>query len=998
MIKLRLAALFAMLAVVATNAPATPGVASTPSSSRVSVPSKAGSEVSVTWKGTIPPDVNPTSDCSGDAAADSHTVKVSVPPGIYSKLVAEFTFSITWDPVTGSTSGAGNDEILTVQHASGKTVASSDGGSNVEAVTSNDLPADSYVALACGFNNETLQDYTGKLTITTLGFEHGLPAAPARGLRFSASTAADLQRDESEPLITIDKAGNAYTCGPTGFSNAADYAQVSTDGGKQFHLLGEPPRGQQAAGGGGDCATAESPVKNSEKHYNYSYAGLGPLTHFATATSSNNGRDLQTSPHNGSPPGVDRQWEIFLDRDTVLLNYHRVNTGTIEVIKSDDGGLTFDPSTATDATPTADEGGPLVYLPAKFNPAGQSKGPVAVLPWTSSDAKGNYLDLAVSTDGGSTWKNCLAAKTPHAAGTFFPVADADRAGNIYIAYTLRDVYRTYMVSLRAGRLGACKEGTGSLPKSNPGFSRQVRVDRGKVRTTVFPWIAAGGAPGRVAVTFYGTPSNGDSNLGTFKASWFVYINQSLNALSAHPTFSQVRAITHPFHYDSICLRGLSCDLATPPGDRSLADFFAIDYNRKSRRLMVVFNRANKKPGEALGHIATPLVVTQIGGPSNDGGTIKRTQRVVRTRTTDATGDALADYSSLEAPAANPVEDKAMDFLSVAVRREIDPKTGKLVKQGGFTVGMKIADLSDVALAKALADTGSQSLLWIFRFTNGYRDVAASARYNPGDGFTFGYNGYETNSGQCGSSGDKCLVFPGELPIKGKVDQKKGRIVLSVPRKYLKGLIGPTGPNERPTETKAHVGTRFYDASAFSVGNPYSATQEKDTQSFLYPLDNTAGMDFLLPGRRHCPGFPNSKLHQVIGSSGSEALEGTARADLICGLGGNDTLDGRGGDDVLIGGPGRDFLYGGGGTDKLIGGPRADRLIGGRGGDRLLGRIGADRLKGGPGADRMFGGNGRDVLLGRDHVKGNDLVHGGHQRDRCTVDPGDARTSCRLIRS
>jgi len=92
-----------------------------------------------------------------------------------------------------------------------------------------------------------------------------------------------------------------------------------------------------------------------------------------------------------------------------------------------------------------------------------------------------------------------------------------------------------------------------------------------VQTTVFPWVAAGGAPGRVAVAFYGTTSDGDPNSGDFKGAWNVYVNQSLNALDASRTFSQVSATTHPFHYDSICLNGLGCDLAVPPGDRTLAD-------------------------------------------------------------------------------------------------------------------------------------------------------------------------------------------------------------------------------------------------------------------------------------------------------------------------------------------------------------------------------------------------------------------------------------------
>ena len=40
-----------------------------------------------------------------------------------------------------------------------------------------------------------------------------------------------------------------------------------------------------------------------------------------------------------------------------------------------------------------------------------------------------------------------------------------------------------------------------------------------------------------------------------------------------------------------------------------------------------------------------------------------------------------------------------------------------------------------------------------------------------------------------------------------------------------------------------MGSRFYDATAFSMGNTLSPLQ--DLQSFLYPLDNTPAMDFLL---------------------------------------------------------------------------------------------------------------------------------------------------------
>ena len=140
---------------------------------------------------------------------------------------------------------------------------------NVETVNANSLPQGTYKALACAFAAAAPVDYTGKLEITTTAraSEPSLPSAPRRASQFSASVAADNQRDESEPLLEIDKAGNVYDCGPTGFSNASDYAQVSppNQGGDQFHLLGTPPRGQQGAGGGGDCGLAFGTEKNSRR-------------------------------------------------------------------------------------------------------------------------------------------------------------------------------------------------------------------------------------------------------------------------------------------------------------------------------------------------------------------------------------------------------------------------------------------------------------------------------------------------------------------------------------------------------------------------------------------------------------------------------------------------------------------------------------------------------------------------------------------------------------
>ena len=838
-----------------------PALASTPPSHTVTVP-PAGTTTTVTWTGTIPPGVNPASRCTGvPGTEDDHTIELQVPAGLYDSATAEATFKIRWGD-------AGDDEILSVTGPDGST-GSSDGSSNSEMVILNDPKPGTYTVSACPFAATAAEAYTGELTIRTSSRgagEPSLPAADAQGLSFSPTVPADPQRDESEPEIRVDDDGNAVSCGPTGFSGASDYAQISTDGGDQFHLIGEEPRGQQGSGGGGDCGLAFGVQRNGGGKFQYAYTGLGPLTGFTTSTSPDNGHTITTAGPQGNGNTAkgglaDRQWMAFLDADTVLLSYNQQVPRNIVVQRSDNGGLTYndvDPDPDRQgviASASPDFPGPMHSMPARFvDPSAPAGEYVAFYGWNASAREGpddfSYVNFAISEPGsdGLVWHNCRVAKIPADDGGLgaFTVADNDIEGNVYLTYADTKAYHSYLTTLTRDKLAACDgANTDESPDlTNPGWSAPVQVDRGNVRSTVFPWLAANGEPGRVAIAFYGTESDGDPNTGAFKASWDVYVNQSLDALSATPSVSQVKATTHPFHYDSICLNGLGCDLAAPPGDRSLADFFAIDYDPKTKKLMVVYDQSAKQPDEATGRIATPAVVTQTGGPSNGGGTVTPdTRPVVRDESADPAGDATADFSNTNSGSPSPVNVPAMDFRSQKVSPEVDPATGAPVADGGFTVTLKLADLSDGALSDALSATKSGSLLWIFRFVNGYTASAASARWSPGGGFSFGYNDYTTGSAQCGSSGDKCQLYPGDQALKGKVDQAAGTITLSVPRSYLKGLSGPTGPGQRPAAGKAAPGTRFYDATAFTLGN---VSPNPTTQSFLYPIDNPPAMDFLLP--------------------------------------------------------------------------------------------------------------------------------------------------------
>ncbi|MGI8710350.1 MAG: hypothetical protein ACR2LA_05085, partial [Acidimicrobiales bacterium] len=343
----------AVLAAGALVIPAAGALAATPSPQSITVPTSPGQSQTVGWSGTIPPGANPTSDCNGapPATSDVETIAVSVPAGAYQTVSASFTFSIHWTPASGNATT--NDEILTVVGPNGAEVGSSDTSNTTETVTASDIQPGAYRVEACGFANATAQAYTGSLVVQTTkpNSETSLPAAAANGLAFSPSVAADPQRDEAEPLIETGPDGKTYTCGPTGFTSASDYAQVSTDGGDQFHLLGAPPRGQQAVGGGGDCAINLAKDKNSQGNYQYAYAGLDALNGFTTTTSADNGHTLINAGPQGNGitnTGVltDRQWNVFTASQTVLLSYNQQAPRNIVVQKSTDGGLTYGPITA----------------------------------------------------------------------------------------------------------------------------------------------------------------------------------------------------------------------------------------------------------------------------------------------------------------------------------------------------------------------------------------------------------------------------------------------------------------------------------------------------------------------------------------------------------------------------------------------------------------------------------------------------------------------------
>jgi hypothetical protein len=266
------------------------------------------------------------------------------------------------------------------------------------------------------------------------------------------------------------------------------------------------------------------------------------------------------------------------------------------------------------------------------------------------------------------------------------------------------------------------------------------------------------------------------------------------------------------------------------------------------RLLVVYNQASKRPDDAAGRTAQPVALVQRAGPSN-GGDAKQVSGppVVRTGSSDNAEDAFPRWTTGDGLFGSPVvrqpggdNQPALDLLDVQVGPEVDLETGEPVADGGFTVTMKYADLSPEALNAALPGGVGTSLVYLFRFFDGFESGGAMAYYEPArGGFRFGETDYQRSEANVQGN---VQTYEPERAIAGAVDQENGTIRLSVPRDRIEALGPLTGDGPRPTEIPAVTGSRVYDASAWTFVNPLPVNDE---QSFLSQADNTAAFDFVI---------------------------------------------------------------------------------------------------------------------------------------------------------
>ncbi|MGQ0535945.1 MAG: WD40/YVTN/BNR-like repeat-containing protein [Methanobacteriota archaeon] len=400
--------------------------------------------------------------------------------------------------------------------------------------------------------------------------------APGEPTAFSEPLLIDAVRAGGEPVIAITPKGTIMVSAHPGFTHTQrepspnlvapnrgqSFIWRSADGGATFVHVGLAGQEEGPRGSGLGVSDPDFAVDGGGRVFFTDLEGL------AAASVSRSDDDGQTftfgNPVASTYGPIDRQWLAAIGTDVYFTgNYFAAQ----RVLKSTDGGATW--LEVGQANCGGDISADLV---------------LGTLYIGCEDG------IDVSEDGGATWEH----RGPEGAGSehrVFAEPAVDTAGVVYAVWsTDADVFLA--ASPDKGRTwGPPINVTDALPRTEKG-------------THLWPWTSAG-SPGRVAVSWYGTPETVDPDVAT--GDWFVYSAFVLGADTATPTVEVVKVTPTPFHKGPICQSGTACQASG--NDRRLGDFFetAIDL---SGRLNLVWSDTEAVP-DAISH---PMFAKQTAGP------------------------------------------------------------------------------------------------------------------------------------------------------------------------------------------------------------------------------------------------------------------------------------------------------------------------------------------------------------------------------------------------
>jgi hypothetical protein len=688
--------------------------------------------------------------------------------------------------------------------------------------------------------------------------------ARAEGLRFDHDTIVDFSATSGEPFIEVGPDDAVYVSVPFGVSTTVSLLWKSIDGGRTFIPLGTPiVRDAVLAPGGGDT------------HLDFDHAGRLYYTDLSaacvTAAVSDDGGNTfppeRTNPltciGQDDPTAVtdDRQWVAAFGDGIGYVTMRNLAVsvgGNFHLFKTRDAGRTWD---GGHVVGSVTQSGPLQIDKTQRSITVDGVAREAILLYQIFYRSGTQLrvfriadlddgsepivaDLAIPTGGGSV-------------DNVFPTLAVDRAGNLYAAWSS----------------GASTIRMTASSDRGETWSTPVTVNPPELAgTNIMPWIAAGD-PGRVALVWYRSPRAG--NPIDPASRWDIWMAQSLDALSAAPTFEVGRVNETTIHAGEICLDGLNCDLALPPGarDRSFLEFPSVAIDSRGAAYVTYNDNTNQSAGEGESGAPYVMVARQIGGASlyADAGTVDpdpgavtiaspvegepvelpavaRGGHTLPPATFDRDEQGDGRFPDHGAVIGEPIP--AMDLLGIA----LDDDAERL------TVTMELGDTGSAALAAAAAESGGDGVLYLTQwdFADRVHWVAAELRA--------GQPAYLTGTlGVIRSSTSKKFItfnpdLTTSLEVEGTIEAgAPGRITLSIPR----ALVGaPADGDELFSVTAYALSERgpLVPVGVDNVPSPTSLPIQVDASGpFTYVVGGGPRMAGTVEVSANDPGFASPSL-------------------------------------------------------------------------------------------------------------------------------------------
>ena len=486
----------AALVMVGSSAPAI-------AASDLGVPSKPG-RVSTTWHGNAPFNNGNSGLVWGQAGVDDpvaacdpdhptlnsqHKVRVAFPklPKRYETLVR---FSVRWtDDAGGNTT---NDLAMYLYGPDGKLVAAADGSQNLEGINVTSRVPGTYNVLVCAFQNPpTGTEYVGKATAYTIKPRRVAKSSVKAPTYHQFSAPAGEADSAGEPSI-----GSNWKSGNTLFTSYTDeyvvtfddealtstWTNVNVDPTDPSNKISLDPIGWT------DHTTGRTIISQL---YLACSATAYSDDDFATPAQPSegcgtgiNGFDHQTIGGGPYPAGMSGNYPhavYYCSQAGALL------LGKAYCSRSDDGGATFGTPVALWNTECSG-----IHGHVQVGPDGTAYVPNAVC--------GNRQGVAVSRDGGQTWK---VRKIPRSiAGQSDPYVGIGKDNTLYVAYADGTGEARVAISRDHGRTWRRNLNIGSLAG---------------IRNTEFAMVVAGSGK-RASVAFLGTRTPGSTQAADFGKS------------------------------------------------------------------------------------------------------------------------------------------------------------------------------------------------------------------------------------------------------------------------------------------------------------------------------------------------------------------------------------------------------------------------------------------------------------------------------------------------